>query len=437
MQRMAVCAAAFLFLCLNAAGQNASGQNASGNDAKQRIKTIRDLAKGGAGSIEKIAPFLSDAETNVRIEAVKAIADLDTQRSLDPLIKATGDNNPEIQLRASEGLVNFYLPGHTQSGFTAPLKRVGTAVKSKFTDTNDQVIDSYIQVRPDVIQALGKVARGGTSMESRAAAARGLGILRARAAVPDLIEAVKSKDDQVIYEALNALEKIKDTSAGPAIAFRLRDPAEKVQVAAIEATGVLENRSALFQVRDAFDRTKSMKVRHAALTTIAMLPDEQSRGLLSNYLTDKDDGLRAAALEGIGRLKNPKDRAAMDRAFTDEKKTAPQLAAAFAAVGLGNIDMTEFAPLRYLVNNLNSAAYRGVARAYLTELAREGVVRRQLYLALNQSPSREEKTGLAQVFAASGDRDSIPYLETLSKDPDTDVAKEAVRAIQSIRARTP
>src|SRR5207237_1285187 len=155
---------------------------------------------------------------------------------------------------------------------------------------------------------------------------------------------------------------------GPAIAFRLRDPAEKVQVAAIEATGILENKSALFQVRDALDRTKSAKVRRAALTTIAMLPDEQSRGLFTNYLNDKDDGMRTAGIEGIGRLKNPNDRAAIEKAFADEKKTGPRLADAFAAVALGNIDMTEFAPLRYLVNSLNSAAYRGVARAYLTEM---------------------------------------------------------------------
>jgi HEAT repeat protein len=427
MRRILTGAAAFLLL----------GIAAAADEPKERIKIIRDLAKAGADSVSKIAPYLSDPERNVRLEAVKAIVDLDTQRSLDPLVKATGDNDPEIQLRAADGLVNFYLPSHAQSGITAPLKRAGTAVKSKFTDTNDQVIDSYVQVRPDVIQALGKQARGGTSMESRAAAARGLGVLRGRAAVPDLIEAIKSKDDQVIYEALNALEKIKDTSAGPAIAFRLRDPAEKVQVAAIEATGVLENKAALFQVRDALDRTKSPKVKRAALTTIAMLPDEQSRSLFTNYLTDKDDGLRTAAIEGIGRLKNPKDRPFVEKAFADEKKTGPRLAAAFAAVELGNIDVTEFAPLRYVVNNLNSAAYRAVARAYLTELARENVVRRQLYVALNQSPSREEKTGLAQLFAASGDRDSIPYLETLSKDPDSDVAKEGLRAIQSIRARVP
>ncbi|MGI8741609.1 MAG: HEAT repeat domain-containing protein [Bryobacteraceae bacterium] len=411
------------------------GAGAAADDAKVRGKAVRDLAKAGPESIPKVAVYLSDPETSVRLEAVKAIAGLDTQRSLDPLVKATSDNDPEIQMRATDGLINFYLPGYMQSGVTAPIKRISKGIKSKFTDTNDQVIDAYVQVRPEIIEALGKLARGGASMESRANAARGLGILRGRAAVPDLIEAVKSKDDQVIYEALIALEKIHDESAGPAIAYRLRDPVEKVQIAAIEATGILQNKSAINQVRDALDRSKNPKVRRAALTTIAMLPDPQSRGLLMNYLADTDDGLRTAAIEGIARLQNPSDRPAVEKAFADEKKGGPRLAAAFGNVALGNIDMTEFAPLRYLVNNLNSQAYRGVARSYLIELARDGVARRQLYLALKQSPTREEKTGLAQVLAASGDPDSIPYLETLSQDPDTDVAKEGLRALQTLRSR--
>ena len=165
------------------------------------------------------------------------------------------------------------------------------------------------------------------------------------------------------------------------------------------------------------------------------LPIYESRSLFKTYLSDKDDALRSAAIEGIARLKKPDDRAAIEKAFADEKKGGPRLAAAFASVALGNIDMTEFAPLKYLVNNLNSQAYRGVARAYLTELARDGIVLRQLYTALNQSPTKEEKIGLAQVFAASGDRETAPYLETISKDPNPDIAKEGLRALQTLHAR--
>ena len=79
---------------------------------KQRRNTFTRTGKtGGSESIPKIAPYLSDPELDVRLEAVKAIVDIGTERSLDPLIKATHDNDPEIQIRATDGLVNFLCAG--------------------------------------------------------------------------------------------------------------------------------------------------------------------------------------------------------------------------------------------------------------------------------------------------------------------------------------
>jgi HEAT repeat protein len=161
------------------------------DDPKSRAKAVKELAKQGASAIAQIAGYLADADRGVRLEAVRAIVQLDTQRSLDPLVKATADNDPEIQIRATDGLVNFYLPGYVEQGLSAPFRKMGTAVKSRFTDTNDQVIDYSVQARPDIVQALGKLAGGGASMEARAGAARALGILHARAALPDLIQAPK------------------------------------------------------------------------------------------------------------------------------------------------------------------------------------------------------------------------------------------------------
>ncbi len=85
-------------------------------------------------------------------------------------------------------------------------------IKAKITDTNDLVIDPYIQVRPEVIVALGRIASAGSSLEARANAARAVGILRGRQALPDLEQALRSKDSEVIYEALVAMEKIRDPS---------------------------------------------------------------------------------------------------------------------------------------------------------------------------------------------------------------------------------
>jgi len=410
---------------------------AADNDAKQRLKAVHELGKGGSEQIPKIEAYLTDPDLDVRLEAVKAIIQIGTQFSLDPLIRATSDNDPEVQIRAVDGLVNFYLPGYVKTGFSASLQRAGSSIKGHFTDTNDQVIDPYIQVRPEVIASLGKLARGGISMESRANSARALGILRGLSAVPDLLQAVRNtKDSQVIYESLIALQKIRDESAGPQIHFLLRDLDEKVQTTAIETEGLLRDQGAIPDIRDVLDHTRSNKVRRYALTAMAAMPTPELHPIFVSYLENKDENLREAAAEGLGRLRNDSDQAKVKSLFDAETKTGPRLSFAFALVEFSNRDMSDFAPLRYLVNQLNSAGYRDVARAYLIELARDAATRQALYSAL-QAPvvTKAEKTGLAQIFARSGGADSVPYLETLSKDSDSEVAQEGLRALRNLNAR--
>jgi HEAT repeat protein len=411
---------------------------AADDAAKQRVKAVRDLSKGGSEEISRIEPFLTDSDVDVRLEAVKALVDIGTQNSLNPLIKATNDNDPEVQIRATDGLVNFYVPGYVKTGVTAPLRRMGTSIKGRFTETNDQVIDTYIQVRPEVIQALGRLVTSGASNESRANAARADGILRGRQALPELEQALHSRDSQLIYECLIAIQKIRDPSAGPSVAFLLHDLDEKVQVAAIETTGLLMYHDGINDLRDVLDRSKNMKVKRAALTSMAQIPDEQMHGVYTTYLSNKDEGLREGAAEGLARLKNPADLSTVETAFTNERKTGPRLSLAFALVALGKRGMGQFDPLRYLVDNLNSAGYRGVARPYLIEVARDPEVRAALYPALKDpTATKDEKTGLAEVLARSGDRDSIAPLEALSKDPDQEVAQEGLRALKNLHARVP
>jgi HEAT repeat protein len=409
------------------------------DDAKARAKAVREFGKsGGSEIIPKIEPYLADPDLDVRREAVKALVDIGTQRSLDPLVKAAGDSDPEIQIRATDGLVNFYLPGYVKTGLTASLRRAGSSLKARITDSNDLVVDPYIQARPEVIVALGRIASGGASLEARANAARAVGILRGRQALPDLEQALRSKDSAVIYEALVAIEKIREPSSGPVIAFLLHDLNEKVQVTAIEATGLLTNHAAIDQLRDVLDRSRNMKVKRAALTAMAQMPDPLLHGVFVTYLDHKDEGLREGAAEGLGRLKNPADAAELERAFSNENKTEPRLSVAFALVNLGHRGMGEFDPLRFLVNDLNSAAYRGVSRAYLTELARDPEVRQALYPALKETGvTKDEKTGLAEVLAASGGQDSLAPLEALSQDPDTDVSQAGLRALKNLHARLP
>lgn len=397
-------------------------------------KDVREVAKSGASAIPKLQSYLKNQPPDVRAEAVKQLTEVGTAASLDPLIQATLDDDPEIQLLAVDGMVNFYSPGYVKTGLSGSLHKVGASIKGKFTDTNDLVIDPYVTVRPEVIAAIDKLVTGGVNADSRANAAHAEGILRGKAAVPELLQAVHSKDTDVIYEAIVALQKIRDESAGPGIVFRLHDLDSKVQIAAIQTTGVLLNKAAVPDLIDVLNRARDLKVKREALTAIAMLPLPASRTLYAQYLHDKDDRMRAAAAEGYARLRDPADLPMLQKAWQEETKVAPRLSLAFAQVMLGKTEMSEFSPLQFLINNLNSASYNGVAYPFLVELARDPAVREALYAPM-ASGTKDEKIGLARVLARSGDSGSVAPLEKLSKDTDPAVAQEGLRALRSLQSR--
>src|SRR5689334_10339501 len=77
-----------------------------------RPKDVREIGKGGSSAIPRLQELLKDPNVDVRVEVVKQLTDIGTQRSIDPLLQATSDNDPEVQVRAVDGLVNFYLPGY-------------------------------------------------------------------------------------------------------------------------------------------------------------------------------------------------------------------------------------------------------------------------------------------------------------------------------------
>ncbi len=103
-------------------------------------------------------------------------------------------------------------------------------------------------------------------------------------------------------------------------------------------------------------------------------------------------------------------------------------------VALGKTENSEFSPLRFLINNLNSAAFNGVARPFLIELARKPNVRAALYGPM-ATGTKDEKINLTRVLAASGDQESVVQLKKLTNDSDPDVAQAAITAVRNLQAR--
>lgn len=416
----------------------AFGQSDSGSTVNQRILSIRDLGKRDYTVIPTIAQYLKDPNRDIRIEAVKAIVRIDTTHSLDALVQATHDNDPEVQIRATDGIVNAYIPGYVaKSGLTGSLTRGVRQVKSFFSSRNDQAVDLDVNVRPEVAQALADEIRGGASLDARANAALAAGILRARPAVPALVQASHSTDSELIFECLVALQKIHDPSAGPGISFLAHDLDERTQAMALETIGVLRSLQSAPDVRAALSNARSMRIRRAALEALAMLAISGDRPIFQRYAKNSDAELRASALEGLGRIREPEDYPMLEAAYNEQNADwRVHLAAAFALADEGKVDTSEFSPLPYLVENLNLKGRAYVANAYLVELARREDVRASLAKLLPET-TKDQKIALCSIFGSSRAEDAIPVLNSLAKDLDPDVAFAASRALRIVQTRRP
>jgi HEAT repeat protein len=291
-----------------------------------------------------------------------------------------------------------------------------------------------VTVKPEAIEAVGRLVRQGTWPEVKANAARAVGILRGRAAVPQLLDGLKGRDTQLILESLNALQKIRDRDTAAAIGPHLNDLNERVQVTAIELAGLLQDKVSLPPLRRALSGAKTSRVRASALMAIAMIPDEENRPLFDANLGDKDDDVRAAAAEGYGRLRNKADIPKLEKGFAEETHMKPRLGYAFSLVALGKAELSEFGPLQYLVNTLNSSAYSGLAAPFLVELSRNKTIRESLYPGMEGRTARE-KVELADIIAKTGDKSSLPVLERLAADSEPKVAQAGQRAVALLKSR--
>jgi len=400
----------------------------------QKPKDVRLAAKPGASAIPVVAQYLNSTEPDTRAEAVRQLIQIGGKDTIDPLLRATSDPDAEVQIRATDGLVNYYLPGYVKQGLASTISRAGSVVRTKFSDTNSQTIDAFVIVRPDVITAVGKVASGGISMDSRANGCRATGILRGEAALDDLVAALKTKDNRVMYESLIAMQKIRDASAGPRVAHLVRDLDDKVQGAAIETVGLLRAKEALPALRGIISSPRNKNAERAAVSAMALMPEAGDGKILEGYVGVKDERLRASAAEGLGRINKAELKPLIEKIWKEDDKMQPRLAAAFGLVLNGETATTDEAPLRYLVNTLNSVSYRDVAVAYLMEAALDQKVAKALFGPLEQG-MKDEKIQLSRVLGASNEADAVPVLEKTSRESDAEVAQEGLRALRSLRAR--
>jgi HEAT repeat protein len=184
-------------------------------------------------------------------------------------------------------------------------------------------------------------------------------------------------------------------------------------------------------VRLTLSSARNIKMRRAALQALAMIATPQDRSIFQQYASDRDAELRAAALEGLGRIREPEDFPVLEHSFDEgEIDWRIHLAAAFGMVNEGKVDTSEFSPLSYLVESLQTKARASQASAYLTELARHEKVSAALS-AMVPTMEKSQKIAICAILGDAATPDNIRVLNRLSKDADPDVAFAALKALRT------
>jgi HEAT repeat protein len=430
--------AALAFVFAAASGGTASAQTTSQQastdsliydlknpDAPRRLAAARNLGLAKfQPAIPALLPLAEDPDASVRRQVELALEEMGDISVLPGLVRFTADSEPAIRERAVQALVNLHLPRAT--GPSAALTKLGNLLNHRPDEDSDVIVEPDIPVDPSVVTAL-RARMSDTEDGIRRRASRGLGIVRADAAIPELLVAVaEDRDTAVRLEAVRALRKIGDASVGDRLLPTLNLNVDRVRNEIIRTLGSLRYPGAVADLTKAFEQAKPDDwSRTLALSALADIADPSSRPVFMDAKADKDVSLRLYANEGLARLNDSSLGTMMSADRLVERNPRVQAAQAFGLLRMGREEY-----LDELVRALGRPTTRDLAREYLLETAPA----QRPALFANQPKSATVRAELADVFGLMGDRSALPALGELARDSDRDVAQNAERAVRRITA---
>jgi HEAT repeat protein len=394
-------------------------------DAPRRLAAARDLGLAKfQPAIPALLPLAEDADASVRRQVELALEEMGDIAVLPGLVRFTADSEPAIRDRAVQALVNLHLPRST--GPVAVLAKLGNLINLADDEYTETIVEPDVPVDPSVVTAL-RARMSDSEDRIRRHASRGLGILHADAAIPELLVAVaEDRDTEVRFEAVRALRKIGDASVGDRLLPVLNLNVDRVRNEIIRTLGSLRYQGAVADLTKAFEQAKpSDWSRALALSALADIADPSSRPVFIAAKADKDVSVRLYAAEGLARLGDSSLGTMMSADRLVEKNPRVQAAQAF---GLLRMEREEY--LEELVRALGRPTTRDLAREYLLETAPA----QRPALFASQAKSATVRAELADVFGLIGDPSALPALEELARDADRDVVQNAERAVRRITA---
>lgn len=245
----------------------------------------------------------------------------------------------------------------------------------------------------------------GKNRQVREEAARALGEVGDKQAVPQLVQALSDKYTKVREATAWALGCIGDERAAPHLVQVLGDPSVRVRSEAVKALSQI-GPAAVPHVVQALDDER-WEVRERAASALGRIGDPSALPQLVQTLNDRKDAVRTAAASALGQL--------------GDKRTVPHLVQALDSKGnshwwagqaLARLDaLTE---LVQALDDKRSQVREGAVRG-LSEMGEAGIP--HLVRTLGDA-SKQVRKRAASILGQRGDQRAIPYLLQVVKDPD-------------------
>lgn len=435
----------------------------------------------------RIGKNLASPDAGKRRSAVEALS-LGDERAIYPLIKALRDSHPGVQDAAMHSLVS--IGGEVAAWMVLPLlredpflrnaamvilKEIGTDAVSHLPpllkDKDDDVRKFAIELIADaggrhLEKALCERLSGDRNPNVRAAAAKALGTLDCRDALPNLVAALKDIE-WVRFNALDALSGMRDAAAVEPILALLSDPSPATRRTAIEALGEIGSSragEALLAHLGNTDRDERAAVLKSLLRIGVPLPGAGFPGdLLDIFLGDDEWKDRLVALRGlVGIADEDVLRAIFDVAGSldatklDEEEILRAIKDLLLRCGsrdaflrllddpslrfrgktivaevVGELQIREAVPS--LLARLRDDV-RDIRRAAAQALGRIGAGgAREALVAAIQDPEGHVRKAVVVALGTVGGKEAFePLLSLLRREEYDDVAREAVQALFAI-----
>ena len=374
---------------------------------------------------------LRNPDPDARMEALKLLRESRYEEAILPIAPLVNDPLDPIQLEAINTELSFFLvqdikerkrvafiietrsgAGRAETAFTAGPLAVWPrpAPPELITALLKAVDDEHPKVRLEAIYVLGSIAKSPLPDD----------------AARQLIKALDHYDPAIRAAAARVVGRLKLASAGKELIKAVNDSQQPVRFAAMRALGDIREATAVGSLTQQVEHYGRGEGAWSALDALAKTAHPSSVPLFKSRLADRDQYIRRAAAEGLGRTGDTSELAALEGAVVKDSSGMARAAMAFALVKLGQ-DYTG-----HLMNMLDDDKTVGQVAEYLIELGPAVVP--ELVKRL-QHADKAVRGNAALILGVVGTQEHMPALAPLLTDRDQDVRTAAERAIERIKLR--